>query len=105
MGILLRKTSKTFLATTHLATYDNLTIARKARVSQLSVRKDLFPRKKSKLITEDYFVQHMSTTINKVLLNRKLYTKDNEGNSLIKHGSLIDGYSLHKFNLQSSSLR
>ena len=32
---------------------------------------------KSKLNTEDYFVQHMNITMNKVKLNGKLYAKDN----------------------------
>jgi hypothetical protein len=47
--------------------------------------------RKEKFITEDNFVQHM----NKVYLKGKLYTKDNEGTSLIKHGTLIEGSSLH----------
>jgi hypothetical protein len=36
----------------------------------------------------------MNITIIKVLLNGKLYTKDNEGTSLIKRGYLIEGSSL-----------
>ncbi len=32
-------------------------------------RKDLFTAKQFKFITEDYFVQHMNVTINKVYLN------------------------------------
>ncbi len=56
---------------------------------------------KSKFITKNYFVQHMNITVNKVYLNGKLYPKDNEGTSLIKRVSLIEGSSICKFNLQS----
>jgi hypothetical protein len=49
---------------------------------------------KSKLIAEDHFVEHMSITTNKSLIKWKLYTKDNQGTSLIKYGSLIESSSL-----------
>jgi hypothetical protein len=39
--------------------------------------------------------------LNKVYLNGKLYPKDNEGTSLIKRVSLIEGSSICEFNLQS----
>jgi hypothetical protein len=38
----------------------------------------------------------MNITINKVKLNGKLYTIDNKGTSLIKHGSLIESSGFHK---------
>jgi hypothetical protein len=41
----------------------------------------------------------MNITTNKSLMN--LYTKDNQGTSLIKHGTLIESSSLHYLDLQN----
>jgi hypothetical protein len=50
---------------------------------------------KSKFITDDYILQHVNITINKVLSNEKPHIKGNYVTSLITSGSLNECSSSH----------
>ncbi len=63
-------------------------------MTKIEVLEDTCFQNESKFITEHYFVQHMNITTNKSLIKRKLKTKDNEGTSLNKCGSLMESSSL-----------